>query len=186
MVPRHHTLEDDLVRFREHVDFLYALYPRTDSVDEKTLMRARTAVREMVYTEDMTWKWHPCVGCGSLLCMGGQARRLWVRDEARTYLYEVVAPEMLKAALEEAFYDPHVQSSVLRDVRMIFGPSIAGKPSIEDTITRVCEDLAEARVRTTARLDAYREDLMAAAWHPERFRDWCLDVEEQRDVMGMF
>ena len=33
--------------------------------------------------------------------------------------------------------------------------------------------------RSVARCDALREELMAAAWHPKRFRKWCLEYDDE-------
>ena len=33
-----------------------------------------------------------------------------------------------------------------------------------------------------ARQDIIKEELIEAAWHPERVFDWCFDLEEQREI----
>jgi len=43
-----------------------------------------------------------------------------------------------------------------------------------------------ARRRAHARTDLLREELAAAAWHPRRFADWCLDCEERAELAELF
>ena len=43
-----------------------------------------------------------------------------------------------------------------------------------------------ARRRAQARTELLREDLIAAAWHPRRFGDWCLDCEERAELAELF
>ena len=44
------------------------------------------------------------------------------------------------------------------------------------------KDIDDSLHRTFSRTDALFEDLMAAAWHPSRHIDWCLDVAAQDDL----
>jgi hypothetical protein len=40
----------------------------------------------------------------------------------------------------------------------------------------------DPRLSTVAirrRVDGYREELMQAAWHPDRFMDWCLAIDDK-------
>jgi hypothetical protein len=42
--------------------------------------------------------------------------------------------------------------------------------------------------RTMRRLSLFKEDLIAATWHPDRFEQWCLDIEEKKEntmMMGV-
>ena len=43
-----------------------------------------------------------------------------------------------------------------------------------------------ARSRAHARTDLLREELIAAAWHPSRFADWCLDSDERAELAEFF
>lgn len=45
---------------------------------------------------------------------------------------------------------------------------------------------AAPKKRALARTDAIREELIAVAWHPRRFREWCLDSDEQRELSEWF
>ena len=35
--------------------------------------------------------------------------------------------------------------------------------------------------RTMRRMSLFKEDLIAATWHPDRFEQWCLDIEEKKE-----
>lgn len=43
----------------------------------------------------------------------------------------------------------------------------------------------ETRRRALERTHAIKEELMAAAWHPRRMVDWCMDTEEQDELRSM-
>ena len=50
---------------------------------------------------------------------------------------------------------------------------IAKNPSIfEEDYRTLCKK----------RSDLLREELMARTWHPKRFREWCLDTDEIREI----
>jgi hypothetical protein len=40
----------------------------------------------------------------------------------------------------------------------------------------------ESRERTRARTRVLYHDIIAAAWHPRRFQDWCLDEDDKRET----
>ena len=40
------------------------------------------------------------------------------------------------------------------------------------------------RERSVARTHAFKEDLIAATWHPDRFLRWCLTPEEAADMIA--
>lgn len=37
-----------------------------------------------------------------------------------------------------------------------------------------------------ARIEPIKEDIVAMGWHPDRFLNWCLDVEEKKDIMSLW
>ena len=41
------------------------------------------------------------------------------------------------------------------------------------------------RARTQARAEAVKAELVAAAWHPKRMTEWCLDTDERRELAEM-
>jgi streptogramin lyase len=41
---------------------------------------------------------------------------------------------------------------------------------------------ARARARALLRTEAVKEELIAAAWRPERMAEWCLDTDERREL----
>lgn len=43
-----------------------------------------------------------------------------------------------------------------------------------------------SRLRAHARTELLREELAAAAWHPSRFADWCLDSDERSEIAELF
>jgi hypothetical protein len=43
----------------------------------------------------------------------------------------------------------------------------------------------KARARALLRTEAVKEELIAAAWHPARMTEWCLDTEERREFAEM-
>jgi Leucine-rich repeat (LRR) protein len=47
------------------------------------------------------------------------------------------------------------------------------------------EELAsKQRIQATTRL--LKEDIIASAWHPDRFQEWCLDEDEKRENEMLF
>jgi hypothetical protein len=46
--------------------------------------------------------------------------------------------------------------------------------------------LARARARALARTEAVKEELFAAAWHPARMAEWCLDTDERRELAELW
>ena len=45
--------------------------------------------------------------------------------------------------------------------------------------------MAKQRLRVLKRTYTIKHDLMAAAWHPVRMVDWCLDIEEHSELLRM-
>jgi hypothetical protein len=45
--------------------------------------------------------------------------------------------------------------------------------------------VVKQRLRVLKRTDTIKQDLMAAAWHPVRMVDWCLDNEEHGELLRM-
>ena len=43
----------------------------------------------------------------------------------------------------------------------------------------------KARRRAHLRTEAVKQELIAAAWHPKRMTDWCLDTDERRELAEM-
>jgi streptogramin lyase len=44
----------------------------------------------------------------------------------------------------------------------------------------------KARARALRRAEAVKEELVAAAWHPKRMADWCMDDGERRELAEMW
>jgi hypothetical protein len=44
----------------------------------------------------------------------------------------------------------------------------------------------KARARALRRTEAVKEELIAAAWHPKRMSEWCLDDGERRELAEMW
>jgi hypothetical protein len=68
---------------------------------------------------------------------------------------------------------------LLRDGRVVFVPYGAKRVGI----LALSDEKARARAR--ARAEAVKEELVAAAWHPARMAEWCLDTDERRELAEM-
>ena len=44
----------------------------------------------------------------------------------------------------------------------------------------------KARARALLRTEAVKQELIAAAWHPKRMSDWCMDTDERRELAEMW
>jgi hypothetical protein len=44
----------------------------------------------------------------------------------------------------------------------------------------------KARARALLRTEAVKQELVAAAWHPKRMADWCMDDGERRELAEMW
>lgn len=44
---------------------------------------------------------------------------------------------------------------------------------VSDALEKIKMDLSKARIQVL------REELMAKTWHPNRFRSWCLDTDDE-------
>lgn len=96
------------------------------------------------------------------------------------HLDRVTVPTLFEKFFEKyGSHDDEAQARIFSYVPRIF--YVLGPEHVAARGKYILEKLAQARAR--ARLDTYREELMAAAWHPRRFMDWGLDAEERADLM---
>jgi hypothetical protein len=66
---------------------------------------------------------------------------------------------------------------LLRDGRVVpYGTKRIGILTLSDE---------KARARARARTEAVKQELIAAAWHPARMAEWCLDDGERRELAEM-
>jgi hypothetical protein len=65
--------------------------------------------------------------------------------------------------------------------RVVFMAALHWRNFVKNNVAR---RLAQARAH--ARTDLLREELIAAAWHPRRFADWCLDCDERAELAEFF
>jgi hypothetical protein len=50
---------------------------------------------------------------------------------------------------------------------------------------RLATKRVESRRRALERMSAIKQELVAAAWHPRRMVDWCLDTDEQEELRDL-
>jgi len=42
------------------------------------------------------------------------------------------------------------------------------------------------KTQTIEQTKVFKEELIAITWHPDRFMEWCVDVEELKETIEMF
>lgn len=97
----------------------------------------------------------------------------------RDRLYHVTVPELFAK-----YFDTYDESGEVLSRIFWYLPRIFSEVGFERVTAcghQILQKRAQARAR--ARLDVYREELMAAVWHPARFPDWCLDTQERDALM---
>lgn len=56
----------------------------------------------------------------------------------------------------------------------------------QEFLPAMCRLYSEEKKEQKERMDARKEELMAYAWHPDRFLSWCLDEEEKAENRMLF
>lgn len=105
-----------------------------------------------------------------------------VRNEMNGSLF-FITPEHSRSTYSRTYPVMEYAQGMLRltDRKPTYANAIA-LPEFPDPHIKAAEKLARKQAACQAQLQRYKRELLETAWHPQRHIQWCLDIEDAKDL----